>query len=184
MKKTWSIVVIYEDAATRENAVRVCDHLVKRFWTEGELDVTWWSCAMLEEPSQARQSVEKAVQDDLIILSLCREGELASPVSEWIEGWLARRGDREGALVDLTGQDVEAGGAAAERHIYLRHAAHRGGMDYLTREPETISWSMPDSPESVTARADRVTRVLDEILHTQAAPRTPLLVSAISTISN
>ena len=180
MKKTWSIVVIYEDAATRENAVRVCDHLVKRFWAEGELDVNWWSCAMLEEPVQACQGVEKAVQADLIILSLRRDRELASSVSEWIEGWLAQRGEREGALVDLTGQDVEAGGAAAERHIYLRHAAHRGWMDYLTREPETISWSMPDSPESVTARADRVTSVLDEILHTQPTPHTPSLVSAIS----
>jgi len=174
MKKTWSIVVIYEDTATREHAVRACDHLVKRFWAEGELDVTWWSCAMLAEPALARQGVEKAVQADLIILSLCRDRELASPVSEWIESWLAQRGDREGALVDLTGQEAEAGGAAAERHIYLRHAAHRGGMDYLTREPETISWSMPDSLESVTSRADQVTSVLDEILHTQPPPPSPL----------
>src|SRR5438128_2610786 len=173
MKKTWSIVVIYEDTATRERAVRACDHLVKQFWTEGELDVNWWSCAMLEEAVLARQSVEKAVQADLIILSLRQDRELASSVSEWIEGWLPRRGDREGALVDLTGQDAEAGGAAAERHIYLRHAAHRGGMDYLTREPETISWAMPDSLESVTARADRVTSVLDEILHTQPPPPSP-----------
>src|SRR5439155_3527920 len=89
MKKTWSIVVIYEDTATREHAVRACDHLVKRFWAEGELDVTWWSCAMLAEPALARQGVEKAVQADLIILSLCRDRELASRVSEWIESWLS-----------------------------------------------------------------------------------------------
>ena len=176
MKKTWSIVVIYEDTATREHAMRACDHLVKRFWAESELEVNWCSCAMLEEPALARQSIERAVHADLIILSLRRDRELASSVSEWIEGWLPRRGDREGALVDLTGQDAEAGGAAAERHIYLRHAAHRGGMDYLTREPEAISWSLPDSLESLTARADRVTSVLDEILHTQPAPPAPSLV--------
>jgi len=180
MKKTWSIVVIYEDAATREHAVQACDHLVKRFWADGELDVNWWSCDMLANPGMARQGVEKAVQADLIILSLQRDRELASSVSEWIEGWLPERGDREGALVDLTGQDAEAGGAAAERHIYLRHAAHRAGMDYLTREPETISWCLPDSLESVAARADRVTSVLDEILHSQPAPPSPSLVSAIS----
>ncbi len=176
MKKSWSIVVIYEDAATREHAVQACDHLVKRFWAEGELDVNWWSCAMLEEPVMARQGGEKAVQADLIILSLQRDRELASSVSEWIESWLPRRGDREGALLDLTGQDAEGGGASAERHIYLRHAAHRGGMDYLTREPEAISWSLPDSLESVSARADRITSVLDEILHTQPAPVTPSLL--------
>ena len=172
MKRTWSIVVIYEDAATREHAVRACDHLVERLWTEGELDVKWWSCAMLEEPALAREGMEKAVGADLIILSLRRDCDLARSVTEWIESWLPQRGDREGALVDLTGQDAEAGEAAAERHVYLRHAAHRGGMDYLTREPESVSWSMPDSLESFTARADQVTRVLDEILHAQQAPPT------------
>jgi hypothetical protein len=176
MKKTWSIVVVYEDAVTREHAVKACDHLVERFWSEREFEVHWCSCAMLGEAAPAREASDKAVEADLIIFSLRREREISSSVTEWIEDWLSKRGDREGALLDLTGQEVEDEGAAAERHIYLRHAAHRGGMDYLTREPDTISWSMPDSLESVSARAAHITSVLDEILRKQTAPASPSLL--------
>ena len=176
MKKTWSIVVVYEDAVSREHAVKACDHLVKRFWSERELEVHWCSCLMLGEAAPAREAGDKAVEANLIIFSLRDDREISTSVANWIEDWLPKRGDREGALLDLTGQDVDAEGVAAERHIYLRHAAHRGGMDYLTREPDTISWSTDDSLESVSARAARITSVLDEILRKQTAPAAPSLL--------
>jgi hypothetical protein len=166
MKTTWSIVVIYDAPAGREQAMHACDHLVQRFWAESELEVTWWSSAMLERSEMAGKAVEKAIGADLVIFALEPEEELPLCLKDWIETWLSRRGDREGALVDLMSRDTEAINVAGERQMYLRHAAHRGGMDYLTREPQNISWSFPDSLDSVTTRAERVTRVLDEILHT------------------
>ena len=48
-KAAWSVVVVYEDAATRERAVSFCDQLVSRFWAKCEFDVSWWSFALLEK---------------------------------------------------------------------------------------------------------------------------------------
>ena len=41
MKANWSVVIIYEDLPTREEAVKFSDGLVRRFWSEFEFDVGW-----------------------------------------------------------------------------------------------------------------------------------------------
>ena len=40
-KTGWSVVVVYEDAATRERAVTFCDQMGRRFWEKCEFDVSW-----------------------------------------------------------------------------------------------------------------------------------------------
>jgi hypothetical protein len=61
-----------------------------------------------------------------------------------------------------------------QKHLYLRNAAHRGAMDYLTQVPQDIARTIPDSLESYTSRADQVTTLLDDILHQSAPPPHPL----------
>ena len=131
MKRTWSVVVVFEDAATRQQAVEVCDHLVKRFWTDFELAVSWWSCAMLEQPVLASDALQKAAEADLLIFALGTEEGLPMPVQEWIETWLSMRGERDGALVDLLVKEVEAGEAPAS----LFEGATRGPRDPLAWSP-------------------------------------------------
>jgi len=172
MKKTWKVVVIYDDTPSRELAMNVCDHLVQRFWSEFEFDVSWWPCSTLGIPSLVCNSITRAAEGDLIIFALQPQAELGPQLREWIETWVRKRGDREGALLDLTTGEADTMETSAERHVCLRHAAHRAGMDYLTKEPETISWAIPDSREWYTARADRVSSVLDEILHAHLRPPT------------
>ncbi len=170
MKRIWSIAVVYGDAEDRAQAVKVCDHLVERFWTQCEFSVSWCSCAMLEKPDLALEAVRKAAQSDLLIFTLAAEKELPMSVQSWMESWLEHRGEREGALVDLVAGASEPERSIGRTHAYLREMAHRGGMDYLTQEPETLCWAFPDSAESCTNRAHRVTSVLDEILRSQRVP--------------
>ena len=170
MKRDWSVVVVFEDAATRGQAVEVCDHLVQRFWTDCELAVSWWSWDMLEQPTQAQEAIQKAAEADLLIFAARTETDLPTPLQQWIETWLAMRGERDGALMSLFGKEAQAGEALAERHGYLRQVAHRGGMDYLTEAPQNLSFSIPDSLDWCSARAESVTSVLDEILHTHGTP--------------
>lgn len=164
------MVVVFEDATTRGQAVEVCDHLVERFWTDCDLAVSWLSCEMLGEPALARDALQKAAEADLLIFAVGSQEEVPLPVREWIETWLSLRGEREGALMDLFGKETEAEEAPAARHGYLRRVAHRGGMDYLSREPQMLSLSFSDSLDWYSARAERVSSVLDEILHTRGAP--------------
>ena len=155
--------------------MKVCDHLVERFWGQWDFAVSWWSCAMLEGGRLGNEAVSKAAEADLIIFAMQPERDLPISVRQWIETWLPQRADREGALVDLKSHDrksydLEECQPAVQRHVYLRNTAHRCGLDYLTSEPQTVSRAIPDSLDSFAARAERVTTVLDQILHTQPTP--------------
>src|SRR5438045_8292675 len=170
MKTAWSIVVVYGTEEERARVMRVCDHLVERLWTACEFTVSWWSCEMLDQPELASVAAAKAAEGDLLLFALPAEEPLPMSLVGWVESWLERRGERDGALVDLTNGACQAEQAAGETHVYLRQVAHRGGMDYLTQEPETISWSFPGSAESYNVRAHQVTSLLDDILKTQRVP--------------
>ncbi len=87
-----------------------------------------------------------------------------------MESWLQQRGDREGTLVGLMAPSEEYPGGEGQKHYYLRNAAHRGALDYLTHIPQDISRPIPDSLDSYTARADQVTSLLDDILRQQTVP--------------
>jgi hypothetical protein len=162
-KTAWSVVVVYDNAAAREQAVDFCDQLVKRFWASFEFDVNWWSFSLLQEGPVATEAAEKAAQADLLILSSAQQEDFPAPVKDWIENWLSRRGQREGILAGL--MDAET-----RKHHYLRQVAHRGELDYLTQLPLGIWHSIPESLESYTERAAQVSGVLDEILHRRVPP--------------
>ena len=163
-KATWSVLAVYEDVLAREMAMSFCDHLVQRFWAKFGFEVNWWPFNLLENPRSATEAGEKALSADLIIIATHREGELPLSIKTWIEGWLTRRGDREGALVGLM-DPAASFDSQTSKDVYLRHIAHRAGMDYLTQLPQQIAHCIPDSLESFAERAQQVTHVLDEILH-------------------
>jgi hypothetical protein len=169
-KTGWSVVVVYEDAATRERAVAFCDQLVSRFWAKCEFDMSWWPFTLLSQAPATEEAAERAAQADLIVFSVTPEGDFPLLVKAWVESWLNRRGEREGMLVGLIEQDADTGYREGPKHHYLRKAAHYGAMDYLTQVPPDISRSIPDSLDSYTERADQVTSLLDGILHQQAPP--------------
>jgi hypothetical protein len=174
LKTAWSVVVAYENAATRERGITFCDQLVGRFWAKCEFDVSWWPFAMLDQAPAAKEAAERAARADLIVLSATPDGDFPLPVKGWVETWLNQRGDREGMLVGLMASAGESCVEEGQKHCYLRSAAHRGAMDYLTHIPQDISRSIPDSLDSYSKRADQVTSLLNDILHQQMLP--PILL--------
>jgi len=170
MKRNWSVTVVYEDTPTRESAVKFCDLLVKRFWSQSEFSINWWGFSQLEDSTTAQEAQDKAAEADLIIFAAQPETEFSDPLEHWIETWLSRRGEREGALIGLNDPCAAVGSAVPGKFCYLRNVAHRAGMDYLTNLPEELR-AIPDSPESCSERARQVTHVLDDILRRRTLPR-------------
>jgi hypothetical protein len=173
-KPAWLVVVVYEDPAARERAVAFCDQVVGRMWAELELEVGWWSFDMLREVECASEAAEKAAGADVIIFSAAQEGEFPLSVKAWMQAWLSQRGDREGKLVGLLEPGAPAGRREGPRHLLLRNAAHHCAMDYLTEVPQDISLTIPESFDSYAKRARQITSLLDDILHRQPPPPTPL----------
>jgi len=170
MKATWSVVVLFEDAKTREKAVKFCDQLVEHFWSRCEFKMTWMSFSALADPNAARDFDAKTRRSDVIVFTTRPEVPVAAAVTDWVERCVANRTDREGTLAGLIDSSPLLTGWAAEKHAWLRSVAHRAGMDYLTEVPQDIAKSIPDSLESYSERARQITSVLNEILHKPASP--------------
>jgi hypothetical protein len=173
-KEIWFVVVLYDDAATRQRAMEVCDHLAKRFWSEVELKFHWWRTDFLEDAGMAATAADNSRNADFIVVCVMPDGDLPPEVKQWFEAWITRREGREGALIDLTPTTGSSPLAAQRKKTFLRDAAHRAGMDYLTNFPPVINRALPDSFESATLRATQMTTVLDGILHHSPPPQIEL----------
>jgi hypothetical protein len=163
------VVVVYETPAIREHAMQFCERLAGECECTPVSEMSWWSFHLLALPPEATDAAQKAADADVVVFAMKAGGDLPHEVKLWIENWLNRRGEREGALVGLLAREASYD-IAPFREIYLRHIARRASMDYLSHAVPTASKAIPDSLDSFSQRAGQVTSVLDGILHTYPHP--------------
>jgi len=168
------IIVAYENNTTREHAVRFCEKLGAQYRSKVELEINWWSFALLKEPPTAGQAAQGAACAEMVVLAMGGAGDLPPETKRWLESWVSNRCRREGALVGLVQREPGAGDIPSLKEVYLRNIAHRAGMDYLLDVAPTIARAMPDSLDSYTHRAAQVTSVLDDILRRHPPVPPPL----------
>jgi hypothetical protein len=168
VKERCEVLIIYEDAIRRAEAVRFCDSLVEKFWSKNNFQIEWCPVAELQSKASADKHAEIAATAHILIFSLRPEAGLAQDLQMWAESWLNLRGEREGTVIGLL--DTTATGELGGAYSFLRQTAHRAGMDYLTQIPDSILHSISDSLDSYRQREVEVTRVLDDILHEHGKP--------------
>jgi hypothetical protein len=148
-----TVVVLYDDDATRARALIAGDYLIGQFWEDVELDFHWWRTDFLNDPCLAQAAASHAWQSDFLIICSQDPTEVSPVLEAWFELWISRRGGREGALVDLTlAPPLLAKGT--RRELVLREIAERGGFDYLTA---TQNLSSTDSQRRPSAWSDNRT---------------------------
>lgn len=126
-----SIVVLYDGFQSRARAMSACDYLVKQFWPEVEVKFHWWRTDFLSDLTLAKVAADNVVVADFLIFSSESDGEISPALESWFESWLDRRGEREGALVDLGSAP-----RSSQREFFLREISRRGRFDYLTVIPD------------------------------------------------
>jgi hypothetical protein len=167
-------MVVYETPAAREYAADVCEHVVG---LPADAENFWWiSCEELGNTRKADAALRAAENADVIIIAANAEDDFEPVLKLWIERWLAKRHNREGTLAGIfEGEGSSIPGVATQKEIYLRHVAHRAEMDFISHLPTSFRKTVPESLDDFSTRAQKMTHVLDEILHTKATPRIPLL---------
>jgi hypothetical protein len=158
------VFVLYENAAAREHALRATRDLPVAHW---------WSFARLAgSPRAAQDASLKAATADMVVFAVTPAGDLPGEIKLWIETWISRRSEREGVIVGLVARRESPGEIACLKEIYLRHTAHRAGMDYLSRVQPATAMTLPDSLDSCKERERHISSVLDDILHSSFSPPT------------
>src|SRR5881392_59687 len=85
MKRTWSVVVVYEDDAAKKQAVRFCDELINRFWNDYNFELTWWSYWQLQEEDKAPEAANQALEAQILIFATVPENLIPPRVELWLE---------------------------------------------------------------------------------------------------
>jgi hypothetical protein len=159
-----SVVIAYEDAGTRDRAIDVCQGTIQQQWRGFKLDCTWWKFDLLHHPAVAEAAVEAAAEADLFICSVRAENDLPAVVKAWVERWLPKQTEREGALIVLVeGRDDEPA-VRAPAVSYLQRVASAAKMTFFARFFKRRDEPANFSPETLRQSANVVTDVLSEIL--------------------
>ncbi|MFO1476876.1 MAG: hypothetical protein U1F98_09525 [Verrucomicrobiota bacterium] len=157
------ILVIYENLPAREYALR-CHPLPEPDDKPENMEILWISFSALAQSARSAAATRMALVADLIVFVVTPAGDLPQPVKFWMERWIGKRSLREGAIVGLVHRPSTSSELACLKEIYLRHAAHRAGLDYLSYVPRVRPVVLPESPDSYTERAGQTSKILAEIL--------------------
>jgi hypothetical protein len=156
--------VAYEDTASRDQAIVLCDHWVEKHWEDFELEVSWLRFDYLADSRIATDAIAAAAKADMVIFSAQTGRELPQAVKSWIESWAAKKDNRESVLVSLIGGACDPMKGVSPIHYYLRDIAQQAGMDYLSNlaaaQPEGIN----GSAEAVVQRAETTVPAADRFL--------------------
>jgi hypothetical protein len=100
-KCTFNLVVAYDDVATRNRALQLCDRLTKQLLGDFDFKCTWWKFDQLRDATLRERAVDSAAEANMIILSSHANKELPNSVKTWTETWLARKDQGKRTLLTL-----------------------------------------------------------------------------------
>lgn len=169
-KEICTVVVVYEDAPTRQRALAACDLLMQQLWSQVEFELHWWRADFLENKAMAHAAAAQAADADFLIVCSNSENVMSPALKEWFESWIEDRHGRDGALLDLTESNRTATATTQSIQTFLRSIAQRAMLDYFTTTPRTVTGTLPSSLEEAGRRASQISSVLDEILNQPPRP--------------
>lgn len=121
------------DSATLEIAFEVYETLARQLPEEIQLEVDWCNFAAVRQRHTLARAVCAAVQADVIVCSVNDCDEFSPLFRDWVDSWLAGRGDHASALVALIRMTPGANGSS-NAEIYLRNVAELARMEFFAKE--------------------------------------------------
>jgi hypothetical protein len=128
-----NVVTLYQDPLTRYWATELWDR-VGQLIHGGDVCHKSWMKRDLPQAVVFADAVQAAAEADVLMISVCDEGELRHVLHDWIDAWMPKRAGREGALVSLISVPAQQDPQSARAYQYLRAVARRAGLDSLPRE--------------------------------------------------
>ncbi len=161
-----SVVVAYEDTATRDRAISLCEGMFAHLGAETDFDISWWRFGYLREPNLAAQAADAAARAGLIVFSTHAGAGLPPYVREWIEQWVTRKSTQPSALAALIGMAGDAQQGLTPIHYYLQTVAVRARMDFMPHAAIPLSVAQYGSAQSAPPPGELLAPPWDESFDT------------------
>src|SRR6185295_2535741 len=169
--KPFLVMVVFDDCAAQKKATQIYSGLVKQFGDDFAIESDWCRFDELRETTAAERAARIAAHADLVMFVAAGQDDLPDHIKLWIEMWMARKENRETALVAMIGVTKKQPRPSTPAHAYLERVATQTGLNFLPGQFE-VTRSIPScSLEGLIERAEAVTPVLEEILHHPPPPR-------------
>src|ERR1043165_8791100 len=132
---SFNVVVVYEDVESGKNAQETCDFLAKHLGSNFQFNSQMWKFDAPSVPQLRELAAEDAVRADLVIISSRGRTDLPVEVKNWIEQWLAEKGNVM-ALAAIFGSLSRETIQAPAIRAYLADVARRGRMEFFAQPAE------------------------------------------------
>lgn len=164
-----SVIVLYETPEARDHLLTLAglhgEHLTE------EDARTWMPVESIESGGAGEAFFRRAVSANAAVFVGSCKGDFSPALKLWMERWAAKRDRHEGVLIGVF-HDRRPMDMSSVKELHLRHIARTAGLDYLS-ELASRPAEVPDSIDSFTERAGKMTSVLNCILSTRIPPTLP-----------
>lgn len=130
MIPVFSVVLAFDSSTARERAMGLMEFLNQQFGARTNLNWTQCEFQQLEDRRFYTEAIDVAASANMVILATTDGEQLPVAVKGWMEEWLTRRNDREGALV-ATVQNAGEEPKETRVHSYLQNAAMKAGIKFF-----------------------------------------------------
>jgi len=158
----FKMVMIYEDEITRNQALRIYEHLLQRIENICRLETYRWD---MKNPEGLEALFEAVTMANIIFVTGRDTSELPVEVQNAVESGLSMKRVEKSALVALLGRASVEDRAPSALHLYLKETAQRTGLDFFPGVFELIERLHAYTIEAIHERAERMTPTLEHILH-------------------
>jgi len=153
----FKMVLLHDDLIAGVRGTSVLERLAGQMEEEcDQLDTETWKFEWLRQPEARAQATSGIRAANLILISADGREELPEYIKRWFESVLARRPDREAAMVALLGQEPPPGRELPCLGEYLLGLAAKSGLDFFCNQGRRLACLEPPSdPATPTARLEK-----------------------------
>jgi len=156
------VVITYSNLAAGQRAMHLLADVSKALGDDIEFQPLPWSFDLLADVNWRRVAASDAINADLLILATNDARPLPPAIGGWAEKVISRKQGSAAAVVALFGPEENSDGTGSSRLEAIQTAAERAGLDLFAPAPRD---ALEETFAPIHQRAERVTPLLDEILH-------------------
>ncbi|MCI0352199.1 MAG: hypothetical protein L0Z53_22495, partial [Acidobacteriales bacterium] len=133
-----TVLVVYEDDASRERAMRAEAQLAQNLSSSVNVRFSWWKLKLFFHPRIMQLATEALRKADIVLFAISVGGELPLVARAWIEAELGNRDCHQCGLLALL--ETGAGGLPrpSPAELFLSDVARNAGLDFLSQATDAI----------------------------------------------